>query len=242
MECPTDTTCSVEAYVTILQINNATGRFYPEAVADLTAKAMATAAQVTNIQLIADLVANSKVNTVQGEVTNLGGIGSIANNIAYHAAEYREKYRISKGAILDAVFPHWVFDALFVDAFARDATVEYSGVRARLAGMLSDLNIRPQFVYGWQDIAPDLFGTFPATADIMLWEPGTVVRLDSGTLDLGVVRDSTLNATNDYQTFAETFEAVCVPGHEVLLINDVPVCPSGATGARVTVNCSATPS
>ena len=240
--CPDTVTCAVTAYVTILQFNNATARFYPEAVADLNTKALATAAQTTNIQHIANLVANAKVNTLQGEDTGAGAIVNIANNIAYHAAEYREKFRLSKGAVLDAVFPHWVFDVLWVDAYARDSTNDFSGVRARLSAMLNEANIRPQFVYGWQDIAPDLFGTFPAAVDVMLWEPGTVVRLDSGTLDLGVVRDSTLNATNDYQTFVETFEAVCVPGHEVLLINDIPICPNGSTGARVTINCAATPS
>lgn len=240
--CPETVSCEVVANVTIIQVNNATGRFYPEAVADLNAKAIATARQDVNSRHLLDIVGDTKVNTLEGEDTGAGAIVNIANNIAYHAAEYREKYRLSKGAVLDAVFPHWVFDALWVDAFARDSTNEYAGVRARLSGMLSDLNIRPQFVYGWQDISPDLFGTFPASVDVMLWEPGTVVRLDSGTLDLGVVRDSTLNATNDYQTFVETFEGICVPGHEILLINDIPICPTGGTGNRVTINCSATPS
>ena len=41
---------------------------------------------------------------------------------------------------------------------------------------------------------------------------GSVQRLDAGRLDLGVVRDSTLDATNDYETFVEVFETVVSRG------------------------------
>lgn len=34
-----------------------------------------------------------------------------------------------------------------------------------------------------------------------------MVYIDGGVLDLGIVRDSTLNSTNDYHVFGETFEA-----------------------------------
>jgi len=40
--------------------------------------------------------------------------------------------------------------------------------------------------------------------------------LESGTLDLGIVRDSTPNATNDANLFAETFEQVAPVGPESL--------------------------
>ena len=36
--------------------------------------------------------------------------------------------------------------------------------------------------------------------------------LDAGRLDLGVVRDSTLDATNDYEVFTEQFESVAFRG------------------------------
>lgn len=42
--------------------------------------------------------------------------------------------------------------------------------------------------------------------------------LDGGTLDLGIVRDSTLNATNDAIIFAESFEQVAAVGPESLRI------------------------
>jgi hypothetical protein len=49
---------------------------------------------------------------------------------------------------------------------------------------------------------------FPTTVVWYLFPEGFFQFLDAGRLDLGVVRDSTLDATNDYETFVETFEGV----------------------------------
>ena len=49
--------------------------------------------------------------------------------------------------------------------------------------------------------------------------------------------DSTLNASNNYQTFVEPFVGWCVPGHEIRTMS-IEVCPSGGTGARVSIACS----
>jgi hypothetical protein len=51
-----------------------------------------------------------------------------------------------------------------------------------------------------------------------MFSEGTFLFLDGGTLDLGIVRDSSLNATNDYKMFVETFEAVAKVGIESLRI------------------------
>jgi hypothetical protein len=42
--------------------------------------------------------------------------------------------------------------------------------------------------------------------------------LDGGTLDLGIIRDSTLVGTNDYKMFIETFESVAKVGIESLKV------------------------
>lgn len=68
---------------------------------------------------------------------------------------------------------------------------------------------------------------WPATVPYALYPEGTFLHLDAGELDLGVVRDSTLNETNDYEIFAETFEAVHGLGTEAVAGN-VQVCPTGA--------------
>jgi hypothetical protein len=72
---------------------------------------------------------------------------------------------------------------------------------------------------------------FPTTVRWYIFPEGSFLFLDGGTLDLGIVRDSTLNSTNDFQIFAETFEAVsCLAGVESLRVIS-EVCPTGAAGA-----------
>jgi hypothetical protein len=59
---------------------------------------------------------------------------------------------------------------------------------------------------------------FPDTFKWFLFAEGTFLFLDGGTLDLGIIRDSTLVGTNDYKMFVETFEAVAKVGIESLKI------------------------
>ena len=57
-------------------------------------------------------------------------------------------------------------------------------------------------------------------------------------LDLGLVRDSTLNSINKFVMFQESFEAVANVGIESLRI-DMDVCPDGSTsGTRAIAPCT----
>jgi len=67
----------------------------------------------------------------------------------------------------------------------------------------------------------------------LLYVEGTYQFLDGGRLDLGVVRDSTLDATNDYETFVETFEGLAFRGIEAYQVQSL-VKPNGASGAAIT--------
>jgi hypothetical protein len=51
-----------------------------------------------------------------------------------------------------------------------------------------------------------------------LFPEGSFLFLDGGTLDLGIIRDSTLVGTNDYKMFVETFEGVAFVGIESLAV------------------------
>ena len=67
---------------------------------------------------------------------------------------------------------------------------------------------------------------WPTTVEFALFPEGHFVFLDGGELNLGIVRDSTINDTNDYQLFAETFEGVAALGPEALWITQT-FCPDG---------------
>lgn len=231
-DCPDFDTCTVSAWPTILQFGNFASRFYPEAIANATSLAVVAAARTLNAARIAFLLAND----VAGDITDTtgGGLNQLTTNLAGNANDYRATYGMSRDAVLDVVLPHWVPDALLADAIARDSTTEYGDIRGKIDGLFTSLRLRPQWVYDLDDQAD---GDIPNVATVIMFAPGTVVELDGGTLDLGVVRDSTLNSLNNYQTFVEPFVGWCVPGHEIRTLS-VEVCPSGATGDRVTIACS----
>lgn len=92
-------------------------------------------------------------------------------------------------------------------------------------------------------------GTFAAQADgalaawpnhpvSYLYRAGDWLFLDGGNLDLGVVRDSTLNGTNDAQMFMETFEGVARHSNVETMRITHTTCPSGAAATNVDVTCA----
>jgi hypothetical protein len=73
---------------------------------------------------------------------------------------------------------------------------------------------------------------YPDQIDSLLFATGTKLFLDGGNLDLGLVRDSTLNSRNRYRQFSETFEGVADRGIENLRL--VMTCqPTGETVGTV---------
>jgi hypothetical protein len=72
----------------------------------------------------------------------------------------------------------------------------------------------------------NVFGSQGATSlvefnDTFVWyifAEGSFLFLDGGTLDVGIIRDSTLVGTNDYKMFVETFEGVAFVGVESLKV------------------------
>ena len=63
-----------------------------------------------------------------------------------------------------------------------------------------------------------------------LYVEGTFQFLDGGQLDLGVVRDSLLDSTNDYETFTEVFEGIAFRGLECYQVQQVIAPTGGSTG------------
>lgn len=236
--CPSTATCTVAAYTQILKFGNFAQRFYPEHVAHAMLETANFTAHQVNAALIAQMVAAS--TAVNGGDTGGGGLVNVANIIGFEAARYRDNYRMSPTAVLDLVGPSWVPDALVADLVARDSTQSFDNARARVLATFASLGVRAQWVQDWQSIGDAVAAAsgWRQAADFMLFAPGTFVRLDEGRLDLGIVRDSTLNATNDFQTFTETFEAVCEIGHDSILLDDVTICPRGGTANRVTLDCN----
>lgn len=243
IDCPEASTCSVVAHPAIVQASNFQGRFYPEyirRISDLTG--VAHFHKVNSFKISA-LVSNAVVHNVAD--TNGGAYPQTFQALRFHAALMRETYRLDISTVLELAVPHWVIDALATDRIARDSTTDFAVARAAVMADINSIGLRVQELYDWagQNLSGDQPGTtaqgnFPATADLLMWVPGSAVLLDGGMLNLGEVRDSTLNNTNNYQTFMETWEQVCFPGPAPWLLDGINICPTGGTGARETITCA----
>lgn len=73
---------------------------------------------------------------------------------------------------------------------------------------------------------------YPDQVDALLFPTGSILFLDGGTLDLGLVRDSTLNSRNRYRQFSETFEGIANRAVEPLRLA-MTVQPTGGTAGTV---------
>jgi len=228
--CPEFGTFQVSAWVTCRQYGNFGARFYPENVANFDSLTLVAHDHDVSAALIADVVALATAHVVGG---NGGGAWTeFTDALSFESTWYRSKYRMDPSARLEVLAPLWVRAAVAQDIINRNSTVSFANALQQVDAWLAAANLSVQWLYNWQNIEDS--GIWPADADFVLFAPGTFLRADAGTLDLGVVRDSTLNSTNDYQNFVETFEGIVMPGHEALSITGVPTCPTGnAAGYRV---------
>jgi len=153
------------------------------------------------------------------------------------ATGMRNRLRMAPDAPPRLILPAWARGILRTDLALQepgDATVGVTD--AELASYLSTHHLAPTWAmerevgqdFNVQNSGP--VNPWPTSVISYMFPAGAFQFLDNGTLDLGLVRDSTLNAANDFQTFTETFEAVLCRGGEAFRINQA-VTPSGIARA-----------
>lgn len=214
---------------------------YPEAVANYLRLVMAARAHVTNQNIIASLVAQA---TAVGPIgaAGAGAAAPILGSIEMLATHLRERFRMCGDAVIEVVLPRWV-GGMFRSDLAKRNGVNYLDVtNAQIADWFNVRGVRVQLVADWQNatighatVNPTAWDT---TIQALLYPAGNFVRGQGLQLDLGVVRDSTLNATNDHTAaWMEDCYAVAQVGHGSLIAT-INVCTDGTTGALDLTACA----
>jgi len=215
----------IEAIPLCLTFGNLVSRTYPELVERHTELAMVWHARYAETRLLTRIGALSTSVSAPAE---LGAARDIFNQVDQAAAAYRSRHRLDEKAPLRVIFPSWFKNALRIDL-----TKQLPGDGQDVTFNLADADINRWFasrninvtwhidgettqIFGAQT-AGDLL-EFPDNVIWYLFAEGTFLFLDGGELDLGLVRDSTLNGTNDYKIFLETFEGVAKVGIEALRV------------------------
>jgi hypothetical protein len=214
-----EVTATTDAVTLQLQFGNLMTRAYPELIARHNELALVQHAREAEQNLLTKIGDASTAVTT----TNLIGFGrDFLVQIRRAAVAYRSRHRIDPQTTLKAIIPSWVYDAMAADltlSMPGDGTLAVS--KSEIDGYLSTVNVElvaslDATVFGAQGAAALL--EFPDSFVWYLFAEGTFLFLDGGTLDLGIIRDSSLVGTNDYKMFVETFEGVAKVGIEALKI------------------------
>jgi hypothetical protein len=235
--CPTWDECRLAAHGVCVTAGNLMDRAFPENIRRYLNQVFIAHERDENLRRIAALVGGSEAKTIPA---SFAAASSLINAILLQAAGYRDKYRMCDGAMLETVFPLWVRDVIRADIARQDDTLSGEGRipnNADINGWFNASGITSQFVNDWQALDGSELD-WPTTVDFLMYAPGTWVMFDGGTLDLGVVRDSVLNSTNDFTAaWTESFWCIGMKGYESRVVT-VPICPSGEIGDRTLMDCS----
>ena len=212
-------TAVTDAVTLQMQFGNLFTRAYPELLARHNELGLIQHAREAEQNLLSRIATDSTAVTT----TSLIGFGrDFLVQIRRAAAAYRSRHRIDISTQLRAIIPSWVYDAIAADltlSMPGDGTISISV--SEINGYLATSNVTlvaslDQNVFGSQGVSALV--EFPDSFTWYLFAEGTFIFLDGGTLDLGIIRDSTLVGTNDYKMFVETFEGIAKVGTEALAI------------------------
>jgi hypothetical protein len=215
----TETTVATDAVTLQLQFGNLMTRAYPELIARHNELALIQHAREAEQYLAGKLTAGSTAVTT----TSLIGVArDFLVQVGRAAVAMRSRHRLSPDQKLRVIAPAWIKDAMVADltlAMPGDATMNATGeIDGYLAARGVDITYSHDLnVYGAQSGSAAL-NEFSDTFTWYIFAEGTFLFLDGGTLDLGIIRDSTLVGTNDYKMFVETFEGIAKIGVESLVV------------------------
>jgi len=228
-----------------LTVGNLTEDAYPELIANHTRLLFAAHAHKMNAKRILQLYTNSASVTGTFGSAGSGVVAPVLGALEVSAIDYREKYAMADGAVLEVILPRWLRAVMRADMRkrTRENTAMLSMTDAALMALFDAIGVRIQWVGDWQTRSSGLFGTttvltsWPTTVQFMMYAPGTFVMGQGLRLDLGVIRDSVLNATNDHTAeWMEECWLIAKVGHESRrgIIN---ICPDGTVGAADLTAC-----
>lgn len=252
IDCPGIVTAEVQAIYQCLTISNMSARFDPE-WADSIVKAQNIAyAQKAENELIRQLTVGSK-NMQSRQL--LGAVRDTLATIDHVVAYYRNVHRLNSNRNLRLIAPMWLRDLIRTDLVRQmvgDGLQVLAVSDAQIASWFAARNVAVTWHMDGIDpadwtttptltVPPQFYTTaaagavvppFPDVVSTLLYAEGDWLLMDGGTLDVGIIRDSTLVEENRYQTFSEGFEHTAFRGIESLHLA-MALQPTGASAATV---------
>ena len=212
-----ENTVATDAVTLQLQFGNLMSRAYPELIARHNELGLIQHAREAEGQILTRLTA---LSTAVTSTSLIGVARDFLVQLGRAAANYRGRHRLEADAPLRVIAPFWIKDAMVADLAIAAPGDNTLNAAAEIDGYIASRNIN--ITYHIDDFTTaQSAAAMNEFADTFVWymfAEGSFLFLDGGTLDLGVIRDSTLVGTNDYKMFVETFEGVAKVGVEGLVV------------------------
>jgi hypothetical protein len=226
----------VDAVTAIVQFGNFQARYFPEQITQYMETVDAVHSRLADATLLAAISGGTNTSRATASNYEVGACRDFLAELDRAASGYRYRNRIAMDTPLRLIAPAFLVDMIRAD-LTRNlpgdsgggverlgttlATVE-SWLNARAINVswaLDSLTTNPSYsgnavLQGFLPQGSGALNSWPANTAVELFHEGAWVFLDGGELNLGMVRDSTLNKTNDFQMFSESFEKAVFRGHE----------------------------
>ena len=233
-----ETTVATDAVTLQLQFGNLLTRAYPELIARHNELGLIQHAREAEGQILTRLTA---LSTAVTSASIIGFARDFLVQVGRAAAAYRGRHRLEMNAPLRLIAPSWVRDAMAADLVLAMPGDDKLNAYGEIDGYLAARGVN--VCWSMEEMAGSqgsgAMNEFPDTCTWYLFAEGTFLFLDGGTLDLGIIRDSTLVGTNDYKMFVETFEGVAKVGVEGIKVAST-IAINGAAAALRDTNGGAT--
>ena len=261
IQCGQENLVYLNAVTTRVQSGNMQGRFFPEFLAAKTAQAIAVSARQAELELLTLMFNASKqvipqqyLGAARDILTSVDHLraqylyshriprsasftcvfpdwardvirADLAREVAHDNAGSIDVLGVSAQQIDDyfsvrGINVIWSIDALAAGTYGTGG----SAIPAQNFTLMGGSAPHPQW--------PGQSGSATFTLAWLLYVEGTYQFLDGGRLDLGVVRDSLLDASNDVETMVEVFESVAFRGLECYQVQSL-IKPTGSSAGTV---------
>lgn len=249
LDCPAYTETAVTIISHCREYGNLNAMAWPEKIAHENDLTMAAHARTAETYLLERIKLQS-LNVTQGNVGSvMNAFASLVHAVQKATAGIRFRLRMDREARFRVIMPAWIPDLLAADA----ALVQFDRYQLEAALIAALENQGVSITWHLDSVSGEAAETdfaaevdnsslneFPNEVEYAVFAEGAFIHVDSGSLELGLVRDSTLNSTNDFQLFGETFENVALlgPAQSALWITQT-ICPNGVFPALGTaLTCS----
>lgn len=216
---------------------------WPELITWFLQKLTAEHFRALSRRTILDIVSGSGAAKVIPIGSQMAAGSSILNSMALMATNLRLNEGLSRDSTIEFVAPSWQHELVRADLAQQEGMDTKAVTDAQITSWFSARNLAGQFVGDWQTRDSGMPGNldtlvYPESVDVLMYPAGTWFRSLSNVIELGVQYPKELLQVNRYtRLFTEDAIAVGKRCHESILVR-IPICPSGAIGARQQLTCN----